>query len=407
MKKVLIWDMFPLTNTGGPSGYLYNVHQYLRTHPCEQITFLSDLIIEQRKALPWENRPLRSTPNSRLEQIWYQIEKAYSMCLKPFWEIEYKELASINVNQYEYVHVHIITHVSQFRRLFPNYTGKLILTIHCPCTWTEEILNYTASAKSKLNKLTRRIRPLILKEECKAYYTADYIMFPCIGAKEPYIKELRVKHVFEEVENKFFYVPSAIMDYHADEKRGQKLSELGIPKDAFVITYFGRHISVKGYDVLIEVCLRLLQKYPHLYVLCAGKGDIEAPIHPRWKELGFINNVDDLLPQANLYILPNKETYFDLITLQILRAGVPLLLSDTGGNKYFQELPNAETKGLAFFSYDNINQLEILACRIVELQANNVAAYKAMKESNRALYEKYFTLDQYIAKYIESINTLK
>ena len=44
MKKILIWDLFQKVNTGGPSGYLYNLQQYLLKHPTEQVTFLSDLL---------------------------------------------------------------------------------------------------------------------------------------------------------------------------------------------------------------------------------------------------------------------------------------------------------------------------------------------------------------------------
>lgn len=39
--KVLIWDNFELQNTGGPSNYLYNIHEYLKDHPNNSIVFLS------------------------------------------------------------------------------------------------------------------------------------------------------------------------------------------------------------------------------------------------------------------------------------------------------------------------------------------------------------------------------
>lgn len=39
MKKVLIWDDFPMSNIGGPMGYCYNIHEYLKDHPTKQITF--------------------------------------------------------------------------------------------------------------------------------------------------------------------------------------------------------------------------------------------------------------------------------------------------------------------------------------------------------------------------------
>ena len=407
MKKVLIWDLFPLQNTGGPMGYLYNLHEYLKQHPSEQITFLTDLVLEKYGDAEWLHPHISSSnAHTRFEQIYYQLRKAYRMCLKPFWEIEYHVPQDINIDQYDYVHVHIITHVSQFRKLFPHYKGKLILTIHCPCTWTDEILSYTASTKSKLNKITRHLKPIILHEECKAYKSADYIMFPCRGAREPYEKTPKVKQVFEQCDSKFFYVPTAIVDYHPNKQDIQHYSDFGIPKGAFVITYFGRHISVKGYDILRKVGLKLLSRYPNVYILCAGKGDLENPQHPRWIELGFINNVDDLLSQSNLYILPNKETYFDLITLQILRAGIPLILSSTGGNNYFKELPKDMTKGLIYFDINNQEQVLEEMRRIMDLYEDDKIAYLEMGKSNRLLYETYFTMSKYVEEYTNAIESL-
>lgn len=403
MKKILIWDMFHLTNTGGPAGYLYNLREYLKSNPSEQITFLSDLVLRQLGHVEW----LEGKMNHRCEnQFLYQIEKAYQMCLQPFWSNEYSYLKDLDLSEYDYVHVHIITHVSQFRRLFPKYQGKLILTIHCPCTWTDEIISYTASPNSKLRKIVDRIRPLIMREECRAYDLSDYIMFPCEGAREPYEKDAQVRVAFQRNNYKFFYVPSSIVDYTVDVESAQKLSGLGIPEDAFVISYFGRHISVKGYDILCTIADKLLEKYPNLYFVCAGKGDIKSPSHPRWKELGFISNVDDLLPQGDLYILPNRETYFDLITLQILRAGVPLILSTTGGNKYFQRLPTSETIGMKFFDIEDVAILESLVSEAIEMKQANPLRYSQMRSTNRALYEHHFTMQQYVKSYLKHIATL-
>lgn len=39
---MLIWDNFQLKNIGGPMGYCYNIHEFLKKHPNNQIAFLSD-----------------------------------------------------------------------------------------------------------------------------------------------------------------------------------------------------------------------------------------------------------------------------------------------------------------------------------------------------------------------------
>ena len=407
MKKVLIWDTFPRTNTGGPSGYLYNLREYLLTHPSEQICFFTDLVLDKYADAEWlhPEMPDSFKPKTPIGQIWKQLRRVYYKCIKPFWGIEYS-IPQIAIDDYDFVHFHQVNHVQQFRKLFPCYKGKLILTSHCPCTSTDERIYYTAREKSKLHKLLSLLRPFILKKECEAYDRVNYIMFPCEGARESYEKDSKMKETFLRNNYKFFYVPTGIVDYLPKKNQVQKFSDFGIPKDAFVITYFGRHIAVKGYDVLSDIGIQLLEENSNLYILCAGNGEITPPQHSRWIELGFIHNVDDLLPQCDLYILANKETYFDLITLQILRAGVPLILSSTGGNKYFAELPNEETVGLSFFDIHDKKSLISLAQEAINVKSQDSSSYKMKGKYNRELYEKYFTLDKYTTKYCEFLNHL-
>lgn len=43
----------------------------------------------------------------------------------------------------------------------------------------------------------------------------------------------------------------------------------------------------------------------------------------------------DLLQEVDVFVLPNRQTYYDLILLEVMRAGKPVLLTTTGGNKHF------------------------------------------------------------------------
>lgn len=412
MKKVLIWDLFQRLNVGGPLGYLYNVRQYLLEHPNEQITFFTDLVLKKYGEAEWlqPSSPFKGEPKTRIGQLWRRILGMYYTSIYPFRGLEFHVPMDIDINEYDYVHIHQVTHFQQFKQLFPDYTGKVIITSHSPCPFSDELIERAASEKAKLYKWIQFFKPAmrmyLIGKECEAYDKTDYVMFPCAGAREPYEKDNEMRKAFARNNHKFFYVPSAITDYRPNESAMQKLSDLNISEDAFVITYFGRHNAIKGYDVLSRLGLQLLEKYPNLYIVCAGKGTIDPPLHPRWIELGFINNVDDLLPQGSLYVLPNRETYFDLITLQILRAGVPIVLSTTGGNKFFEELPLSETKGMTFFDINDEEQLKVIVEQLIQQKSDNPQAYEKMRKTNRKLFEQYFTLDKYINKYIESINAL-
>lgn len=417
MNKVLIWDNFKLNNIGGASGYLYNIHEYLKNNPSSQITFLSDVIRKKNEMEVEEGNKLtigktfRSKIPSWLKfwrlvlPIYYwlffnnRLVNIYNMVWKAYYKPCEDNAYGVNLNEYDFIHFHLTPELYRFKRSHPEFKGKLILTSHCPCLYVDELAE-------TFDPWIKYFRSIGVYNECKAFKAADYLMFPCREAREPYEKDPKIRVLFQSFESKFFYVPTSLLDFNVHKQNIQKFSDLGIPEWSFVITYFGRHVSVKGYDILKEVGETLLEKYQNLYFLCAGKGNIPPLNHPRWIELGFINNALELLQQSDLYILPNRDTYFDIITLEILRSGTNLILSNTGGNKYFRRFPEEEIVGLHYFDINNFEQL----IQLVDVAINE---YKTAKdkyiqrgEKNRLLYEHYFKIDMYIHTYAESISHL-
>ena len=395
MKKILIWYLKELENSGGPKGYFYNIYEYLKKNPCKEIVFLIDLI----NPIP-NNKSLQITNSSFINRAITDI-KQYVVFLWHIYHRQYDNIQGLNIDDFDAVHIHDIADYYKFRNTFPRYNGKVILTSHCPCPWSYERL-------SPYDGFVNLIRPYVINKECMAYNGADYIMFPCVGAREPYEVNLQIRKTFEKNNDKFFYVPSSILDFEIDESKIQKYSELGIPDNAFVITYFGRHNHIKGYDILKRVGEALLDKYPNLYFLCAGKGEIEPLNHPRWIELGFINNTHELLYQSDLYISCNRETYFDLVVLEIFRSSTKALLSATGGNNYFKELGNTETLGVDYFDINDFSDLISKVEKNIICKNLDPMNYKTQCNSNRELYLRHFTIEKYIHRYLNAIcNILK
>lgn len=393
--KILIWNYRKLANTGGPEGYLYNIREHLRNHPNTQIVFYSDLINSEKPTLRPSGKKL-----SFFGRVINDIKQVINLCWR-YYHLPVPEVpADFDVNEYDYVHIHKVVDFYSFKNQFKNYRGKTILTTHCPCPWTDEMLDH-------FDSFVRIFRPIILNWECKAYKKVDYLMFPCKGAREPYEKEPKIKQIFNQYEKKFFYVPSAIMDLEVDTNKMQKLSQIGLPEGSFVLSYFGRHTSIKGYDILKQVGACLLDKYPNFYVLCAGRIDIEPYQHSRWIELGFINNVHELLYQTDLYISANRETYFDLVVLEILRSSTKLILSTTGGNNHFKDHKSYERKGLEFFDIHDIDKLVSLVEQSILQKQNSPEVYKADCESNRTLFLNNYTMDSFMSNYLETVSKLK
>lgn len=393
--KILIWNYRKLANTGGPEGYLFNIREHLKLHPDDRIVFYSDLINSEKPTLRPSDKKL-----SIFGRMVNDVKQIVNLCWR-YFHLPIPEIPEgFNVDDYDYVHIHKIVDFYSFHNRFKDYKGKTILTTHCPCPWTDEMLDH-------YDGFVKLFRPIVLWWECRAYRLVDYLMFPCKGAREPYEKEAKIKKVFTTNEQKFFYVPSAIMDLKVDETKMQKFSELGIPDGSFVLSYFGRHNSIKGYDILKEVGKRLLDKYSNLYILCAGRVDIEPYKHDRWIELGFVNNIHELLYQADLYVSANRETYFDLVVLEILRSSTKLLLSSTGGNNHFKSHKETERIGLDFFDISNLDDLT----RQVEDCINQKQAYPELHKqecvSNRELFLNYYTMDSFLKNYTNTIKELK
>lgn len=390
MKKILFWCQTELRNTGGPSGYCYNIYQFLKNNPNPNITFLFDL-------LKGDSSCISSTKIQRTG-IFDDLKKIINYCWRIYHYPKYT-IPNYIIDEYDIIHFHTIFELLKFKNCYPCYKGKTILTTHCPSTWTDEVL-------LRENNKLRFCRNIILNYENKAYETADYIHFPCKEAREPYEKEPKIKKVFAENETKFIYLPSAIFDQDLTDSNIQKYSHFNIPANAFVVTYFGRHNSVKGYDILKKVGQRLLERHQNLYFLCAGKGDIQPLEHDRWLELGFINNTQELLWQSDLYILPNRDTYFDLITLEVMRSKTPIILSNTGGNKYFRNVITSDFEGIQYFDIGDVDNLIEKVETMISFKAAAPSLYKELGDKNRNIFKEYFTIDKFMSAYTAMIAQL-
>ena len=243
------------------------------------------------------------------------------------------------------------------------------------------------------------MRDWLLKREVEAFDICDYVMYPVAQAREPYENASAIyKDKFSEINDKFFYVPTALNDITRIEANHHVLDSYNIPQSALRLCYIGRHSEVKGFPFLKEVARRVWNNSPDIYFIIGGK---EYPIKgiedKRWIELGWVNT-PSLLNEVDAFILPNKETYFDLILLEVLRQGTPVILSRTGGNKWFED---KGLIGLKFFEYGNEEELFL---RIKEIQQMKLdGELENVKQQNREFCQKEFNMKLYVERYIENV----
>lgn len=394
--KILIWDLYiNIKNSGGPSGYLYNWKEYLKTtNKYNNIYFLKDLL-----GLENSNETKHSKYKKQLDfvskvdvlKIWPCIN-AYRNYRKWTGKTTVDAIKNIDLNQFDIIHFHIAYNLTKAIPLLKNFKGKIVLTTHSPEPLSQEGV---AGIPTTYSFLKNYLRKKMEKIELEAWKRADYMMFPVSSAIEPYcVSKIHKKYLLDN-KDKLVYCPTSILNKEVTIDRKIFKEKCNIPDDAFIITYIGRHTEIKGYDQLVKLGKQVLDKYPNVYFVIGG---LCAPgqglCHSRWIELGWINYGAQLIASSDLFILPNKETYFDIVALEVLRCGTPMMMSNTGGNKYFQQLQGND--GLKFFEYGDIKtQIDIIS----DMLYMQIDQRNKMRESNIKLFDSEFTMQSFFIRY--------
>jgi len=125
------------------------------------------------------------------------------------------------------------------------------------------------------------------------------------------------------------------------------LQALGIPKDAFVLGCAANLRPRKGVPQLLEA-LQTLTDLEDLHVLLIGRGmeaaSFEQGLSPRVHALGFRTDAPELLSACTATVLPAlKREGLPKTVIESMVAGVPVLVTDSGGNA---ELIEHEVSGL-------------------------------------------------------------
>ena len=344
MIKVLIYHSKSyLAPIGGPSGYLYGLKKMLETITDESICvdFLPEVVTggkEKARALS------KNTSSKFLKKLtnYYQSYKNYKF-VKTI--VGKTSEPVVDINEYDIVHFHSTKDFYLLRDVLKNFKGKTVLTSHSPQPLSSEFVDRLSSFQKKLlrNKLNQ-----VIEMDRYAFEHADYILFPCEDADEPYINEWpEYRKIKQDRINHYKYLVTGTTPARIKTDRETIRKKLNIPDNAFVISYVGRHNEIKGFDRLKEMGARFLKMHPDAYVVVAGK---EYPIkglsNPHWIEIGWTNEPHSYVNASDLFVLPNRETYFDLVMLEVLSTGKYSLISNTGGNKYFKKYREA---GIMYF----------------------------------------------------------
>ncbi len=369
-----------LASIGGPIGYNYTLY------------------IEDGKngiRLNYLGNSLKKNNSKRSESFTNHNRRIWSIFKEKLYFSKIlcigKHNKGIESNEYDIIHFHTTLDLYKYRASLKKYKGITVLTSHSPTLLSIETFQ---NAKKWERIIFYPVYKAFRYVDYGAFKLADYIVFPCIYAEEPYEHAWKGFIRFKESnQQKFKYLLTGTTKRYAKKQREEICEECGIPKDAFIISYVGRHNKIKGYDRLKEIGEIVLREHKNVYILvCGAETPIQGLKNDRWIEVGWTDDPHSYIAASNLFILPNKETYFDLILLEVLSIGTPVLASRTGGNKYFD---NDEYPGIKEFDTEE-DAVEIIKY-MMKLTSEQA---QALRRDNVRQFEKKFSSEIFYNNYI-------
>lgn len=379
MKKLAIFSSCEIHPIGGPSGYLYNLTKALSNldscikfiFPAQQPYSLFQIVFRLLcSCIPSKNLRHKVRRYIQLRHIANCINKS---------------------SKSDFFMCHSCQDLNLLDRLWKDGFIKykkpyFILMSHSPTLPSEELQesahyqgNYIDFNALKLNDIA-------------AFESANLIVSPSKNAMNSYYKDI------PQILNtkQFYYITTGCQALKKHDKN--EMREKFNIRTPFVICYVGRHWKIKGYDSIKIIAEKLLSERNDVTFLIAGKQNPTLPplIHPRWIELGWANSAE-VFSCADIFLLPSRESYFDLVIPEALSVGLKCILSNVGGNIDFHEI-----------------------CPEIDIFSSNEEAIKAIHSylslslsvrseiSSRLIdcYYNVFSEQQFAERYIEFSNQL-
>lgn len=125
-----------------------------------------------------------------------------------------------------------------------------------------------------------------------------------------------------------------------EEARQSILSKYNLPEDAFVCITSGRFVPQKGHEYLIEAAPSLVRKYPNIYFLLLGSGELEddlkrkivsAGMETRFIFCGLLQDHRNEVFAADIYVHPAIIEPFGIVLVEAMAASLPIVASRVGG----------------------------------------------------------------------------
>jgi len=204
-----------------------------------------------------------------------------------------------------------------------------VLTIHSKGSVLEDV-KLKAHPQIRGTYMERRFRDL----ECEGVRRADIVTFPSIGAREQFEQDLPGALDGKDVR----------VVYNGIDWQRFEAVPVRRPHPGLTLLSVCALTEEKRFDRVLRIAAELLRRGVDVRVLHAGSGRLTADVKRMAADLGIARSVVflgslplgavlELYRIADVFLLAGERVVFDLAALEAMASGLPVVLSDTGGNR--------------------------------------------------------------------------
>lgn len=168
-------------------------------------------------------------------------------------------------------------------------------------------------------------------------------------------------------------------------------SQQGIPADNQLILFAGRLSAEKDPILFVKAIAAMRRNNSQITGIIAGDGPLSSQVRDtirtlhlesHVKCLGFVSNIDQLIPAASILMLTSQSEGIPMVMLEAMAAGTPVVAAAVGG------IPTVMTSGYNGVLVDS-RQPEDFAAKALELLANEETRLQLIRNGITTIHEGY------------------
>lgn len=351
---------------GGPQGYLFNLKKICEEKKSSAVTVRA---IEVDRT--------RSTGGARFSILpaWFQrntrpLKQVFNMLgLLPCG------LEDFLGHKEEAICVHLAPYAARLLR--KRRSGQAIFFMpHGPISYSDELMN-EIDLRYGVGIFSGFYRKILNHLESRLFGSVDGVVVACRQGLDAYFRG-----VLPDCE--IFEVLSGVPTFENTVDKQMAREALNLPAAIKVIGYFGRFNADKGFDLFLNAIQEMGQRSDVIFI-SAGAGPLEPIEFPSYINYGWRSDIHVLMSACDAIVLPNRVTYFDLLPLEAMSIGRPVIASKVGGNVKLAEI--ADTVELFELEIDDfVSKLDAFILR-------STSECKKLEARTRDLYLANFSID--------------